>query len=330
MRGFSVSKVPNLPCSCSKLTVSRGWTKGVDIASMRAEENFSKFQPHRKDLRSVWEMRRLKTQWDKNRYDLPRDRSLAIIRMISIHFDGFSWYTDFILPKHSRKIHQNQRLRSCWSRVKIRRHLLQALNVQKATQHWLHWLVWPYDLHLKHSIWSNWPRMDVEPTQIHWPKKTRWWNNGESLENHWQVASCKDHIYTFNIIIYVYTCIQNKPRIQKATCHSALCYHPLAWTHPYLRTTWTITLPLRTLQVTSSCSSCHSTPQVLAKSRSPCGVMASLWGTITGRLLNLGGCLKWSTKWLDKFVCVNARQAMSQFRKPHQLGRLFEGFWLLG
>lgn len=84
----------------------------------------------------------------------------------------------------------------------------------------------------------------------------------------WQVASCKDHIYIYihayiqiyTVIIYVYICIQNKPRIQKATCHPALCYHPLEWTHPYLRTTWTITLPLRTLQVTSSCSSCHSAP----------------------------------------------------------------------
>ena len=183
-------------------------------------------------------------------------------------------------------------------------------------------------------IWST-LYDQIDPVWMWSPFK--WWKNGgimvEVWKIFWQVASCKDHIlyimYIY-IIIYVYTCIQNKPRIQKATCHSALCYHPLEWTDPYLGTTWTITLPLRTLQVTSSCSSCHSTPQVLAKTRSPCGVMASLWGTIAGRLLNLGGCLKWSTKWLDKFVCVNARQAMSQFRKPHQLGRLFEGFWLLG
>ena len=225
---------------------------------MRAEETFSKFQPHRKDLSSVWEMRRLKTQWDKNRYDLPRDRSLAIIRMISIHFDGFSWYTDFILPKQSRNIHQHQRLRSCWSRVEIRRHLLQAMNVQKATQHWLHWLVWPYDLHLKHSIWSNWPRMDVGPTRIHWQKK----HDGGIMVKVWKIIDTwlvVKIIYIY-IMTNVYTCIQNKPRIQKATCHSALCYHPLEWTDPFLRTTWTITLPLRTLQVTSSCSSCHSAP----------------------------------------------------------------------
>lgn len=91
------------------LTVSRGWTKGVDIGSMRAEENFSKFQPHQKDLRSVWEMRRLKTQWDKNRYDLPRDRSLAIIRMILIH----RFHSTQTIPQNPSKSEVEKLLKSC-------------------------------------------------------------------------------------------------------------------------------------------------------------------------------------------------------------------------